>query len=250
MKPLLVPVLVVSGLAVAVVTSAKAPSTDPVAVKMHAAGQGMLAYAADFDSTLPHAFPRGTDGKYRYLDAHRVPAVDALDSQIWANSVRSYWTGAEPLALSGPVNAFPNMPSSGDKVGIVMNGLLHDFPLSGVTAKGLVPLMWTPYGEQNTYGTIANPTLNCDFIEVCRYLVNSNGFSVYKGPNGVIPFGDKLYVVTVDLTVKQLFAVGSAGAWKTTLYSNNYSALPTTVKTTAKSIDQKFPIYFTPDRTE
>lgn len=216
MKSIIVSSFVCLATAAVLAQSVTAPGGQAVATKLKDAGKAMLAYANDYDNHLPLAFARNAQGKNLSNQVRAVPAVDRMDQQVWANTLASYWV-KDTLKIDAPTYPW-NDHKSGDAIGITMNGLLHTYEVSSVANEKVIPLLWTPFGKANTFGALANPGMRCYDIDRCIFQNENVSTAVYSGPSEVKPFGDHLYEITLDLSVKTHKAFIEVRDWKTGFY--------------------------------
>lgn len=159
----------------------------------------MLAYSDLNNGTLPLAFaPNTTTGGWRWNAYTPIPAnwrsdQDAVrhseNAVAWANSIRPQVIG-NPNALEvatyrtlefvGAPYSSPNVPY--DKSNMVMNGMLHQYPVASVAKPERLPLLWQGSGDVNLAGfAMANPTLQCPNPGPCVF--NPTGPSQPGGQN-------------------------------------------------------------------
>lgn len=246
-------ILAISAIAVAfagiVVNAVGADSqTDPISSKIYLLGQGMLAYASDHDDTLPLGFAKIQD-QWRWNKIFRAPDISNPDANVWANSVKPYWQFSNALALDAPTHVYNPNFSNGDAIGITYNGLLHQLKVGSVEHKQLVPLMWTPYGNQNFYGAIANPSLACIMpSETCIFgQMHVRGVH-FSAPKDIVDFESKLYTVSLDLTVRKPNTITTVDAWQNGIFVSNARAYPVKM---LNAVDMTaYPPFFAPNRSE
>jgi hypothetical protein len=241
--------IVVATAGIAVSTTAQ--QNDPLAAKMRVLAQGMLTYAQNYDDTLPLAFTQDEIGMWRWNKMYRVPDTQNADAVIWANAVRQYWPMARPLAVDGPTNVYNPYFQDGDSIGITFNGLLHTMKLSSIEKPGLVPLMWTPHGKQNFYGSTANPTLVCFMHDrPCIFGGEFVGSAHFFFAKEIIGFDSRLYAVNLNQTIQKPKVYTTAKAWKEGIYSETPPNSRAIFMSEGENTNERYPLYFSPARKE
>ncbi|RYG36434.1 prepilin-type N-terminal cleavage/methylation domain-containing protein [bacterium] len=162
--------------------------------QMKQQGTATLLYAGDADDLPPMAFPKvAGDGYAFYLYNVWIPSpADILKgdlpenielfNNVWMNSTAIYRKSPDLLSTPGvsPEAAiyrdedFNRIPPA---VGLSINGLLNDFPLSAVASPSQLPMYTQILGKANLKGVgIATPTLICyDGNQPCRYAATPVG---------------------------------------------------------------------------
>lgn len=250
MKQIITITTTVAGVAATLVSLA--PSGDPVAAQVATVAKGMLVYASDYNDMMPLAFAKASEGEqWHWSKVYRSPDIHNLDAHVWANTVRPYWQAERPLALDGPTHIYNLSIQEGHSIGITYNGLLHGFPTSSIENPKLVPITWTPYGKQNYYGALANPSLHCIlFHKPCRFGNEMASGAMFMGSKPIVDFSGRLYVANGDLSIsKPKASVPDVKQWKEGIWvevpgARAYASAPSG-KTGGNA-----PKFFAPDRKE
>jgi hypothetical protein len=103
-----------------------------------------------------------------------TPATLERHSVFWANSMMPYMKNKDMLAIPGATtvaqSATPQPGKSPTKVGIIMNGLLHTFPMGGIAQPSTVPMFWYGVGNVNYNGQmVSTPNLRCAGVGACVF---------------------------------------------------------------------------------
>jgi hypothetical protein len=192
---------------------------------------GTLQYAADNNGRLPLAFSQRPDGTWRWNTLIPIPAgwrnppLPGNGSE-WPNSVQPYFVNWSLLEIAGlpasrvyPDADYQNANFPWARTSVMMNGLLHQYPVSSVVEPGRLPLLWTGSGRVRIEGaSIASPSLRCDTTAPCIYTPGSNtpsgGWSVPVLTSMYVE-ERSVYLATVDGSVR-LSKTGTGTAPTTT----------------------------------
>ncbi|CAN1539645.1 Prokaryotic N-terminal methylation site [Fimbriimonadaceae bacterium] len=178
-------------------------------------GTAVIIYQADYDDSLPSAYPiaagNACDGltpggvlTMQHGWAATTPAgadgadCAATDGQAWINSTEPYRKNYQITELPGKntldvyvaayMATFIRPPAT---VSLSMNGLLHTLPQGEIINSSTVPLLWPGHYGHNFRGGMqfhGSPSLNCPTLgQPCRF--NAGG----PAQAGATGNGDQVY---------------------------------------------------------
>lgn len=167
-------------------------------------GLGAIIYVQDYDETYPlsaglHPTLGWVTGYYMGVPADwRGGSADRINSYAgcWANLIQPYIKNTQVYACpSSPAFPVPFSDWAASYAAPVKpyynctytyNGLLHGYPMAGVSRVSDVPLIWEGDGKVALQGSaVNNPVLNCpDPTQGCRYLPSSPTCNDNNAPNG------------------------------------------------------------------
>ena len=160
-------------------------------------GTSFIIYTADYDDNFPSAYSHrsqtyygggpygvwaGYGGAYPTGWCNNGFYRDDEDYYLWANSTEPYRKNPQITEFAGtpdePRASFTtqraNAPGPND-ITMGMNGLLHTFPTTSVSAQSTTPLLWPVHGSAQHEGiAYSSPYLAC---------FNSNNSSCMFNPN-------------------------------------------------------------------
>lgn len=154
--------------------------------------KALMLYATDHEGSFPLTMSRRPEGSYRWATMHpapadaiatsgwNTPAIVQATSVHWANSVRPYVK--DPSHYRDSTQSVRTLPGDTFRdgvqplvVGLSMNGLLHSYSQSAVTAPGLVPLVWAGNGSIALKGrATTTPLLYCTGRGPCKFDPSGN----------------------------------------------------------------------------
>lgn len=159
---------------------AGAPQSGDGMAQIRQLARGLHLYSIDHGDRYPIAMPYDSVA-LRWAPNYRTEAPagflrdghDMLKGSypsVWINSVSSYWSSIDSLAIpgapDGPVNyKLEDTLKEPWRVGFTYNGYLHTLDRGSVVHPELVPLIWTGHGRANAVGRVyAMPNLSCNSI--------------------------------------------------------------------------------------
>ena len=158
---------------------AKLGSQTSSAANLKQLATAMIAYSEDYSGTLPLAFGRSaTTGIWAYnfriaVPAGWPPSFDEdrreRDRWAWINATKPYYEDPRILVIPGlpkfrslSNDDYDNARYPWHDVSVSMNGLLNNYPLSGIAEPSKLTLLWTGLGRVRYEGmTLPNPSLRC-----------------------------------------------------------------------------------------
>jgi len=150
-------------------------------------GLAFNIYTADYDDLCPSSFAYITGATERYWWNYPAsfPAGSANpssgylaneDAIQWANAILPYnkntdiYQTANGNTLAGPAAATTAGAPAQKPTNYMMNGLLHQYPLSSVQSPSSTPLIWQGWGKTQLKGfAFADPRLTCAGTGPCRF---------------------------------------------------------------------------------
>jgi hypothetical protein len=171
------------------------------------------------------------------------------------NSLQPYLVeGAAALKIEGSTFTVEGGEFSS---GMSYNGLLHASGTAQIAKPELVPLVWTPFGKQNTSAALTTPTIMCSTSRPCYYfdLAQDLGGNASMPSNLKVSSESALYSINLNLTLARPTAFGRD--WKEAIYTPKAEGQPAGTwqcfrkpRPNGTSDSHPFPCFFRPDREE